>query len=73
MPRPWPIHPTRREDLGPDGLRPAIHAPTPLLGVYDFSVGKFVLEKLLRWTDHVEQKRAGGITLLFDAEDKRRL
>ncbi len=29
-------------------------------------------EKLLRWTDHVEPKRAGGITLLFDAEDKRR-
>ena len=29
--------------------------------------------KLLRWTDHVEPKRGGGITLLFDAEDKRRL
>ena len=43
-----------------------------LLGVYHFSVVKFVLEKLLRWTDHVEPKRAGGITLLFDAEDKRR-
>ncbi len=42
-----------------------------LLGVYHFSVVKFVLEKLLRWTDHVEPKRAGGITLLFDAEDKR--
>ncbi len=24
-------------------------------------IGKFVLEKLLRWTDHVEQNRAGGI------------
>ncbi len=43
-----------------------------LLGVYHFSVVKFVLEKLLRWTDHAEPKRAGGITLLFDAEDKRR-
>ncbi len=44
-----------------------------LFGVYDFRVAKFVLEKLLRWTDHVEPKRGGGITLLFDAEDKRRL
>ncbi len=44
-----------------------------LLGAYDFRVSKFVLEKLLRWTDHVEPKRGGGITLLFDAEDKRRL
>ena len=33
-------------------------------------IGKFVLEKLLRWTDHVEQNRAGGIILLFDAEEQ---
>ncbi len=32
MPRPWRIHPTRREDLGPDGLRLANHAPTPQNG-----------------------------------------
>ena len=44
-----------------------------LLGAYDFRVAKFVLEKLLRWTDPVEPKRARGITLVFDAEDKRRL
>ncbi len=43
-----------------------------LLSVYDSSVAKFVLEKLLRWTDYVEQKRGGGITLLFNAEHRRR-
>ncbi len=44
-----------------------------LLGAYDFRVSKFVLEKRLRWTDPVEPKRAGGITLVFEAEDERRL
>ncbi len=38
-----------------------------LLGVYDFGVAKFVLEKLLRWTEHVECEHAGRVTLLFDS------
>ncbi len=38
-----------------------------LLGVYDFGVAKFVLEKLLRWMDRVEQKHSGRVTLLFDS------
>ncbi len=44
-----------------------------LLGAYDFRVSKFVLEKLLQWMDPVEPKRARGITLVFEAEDERRL
>ena len=41
------------------------------LRAYVPSVGIFMLKNLLGWTDKVEQKNTGGLTLVFDEQDSR--